>query len=116
MPARRTRRSGPPAPAIIVIIGHHPSEQVCELEEHAPPQALLDRELAHNVVQGGTPRARRGNFTHPVKLLNLIEDMSGGLQSAGEKPGKALISQALYVSSRGGIFADGIRALKRLGL
>ena len=31
---------------------------------------------------------RRGNFSHPLKLRNLIEDMPGGLQSAAENPGK----------------------------
>jgi hypothetical protein len=33
--------------------------------------------------------ARRGNFGHPVKLLNLVEDMSGGFQSVAEKPREA---------------------------
>jgi hypothetical protein len=33
--------------------------------------------------------ARRGNFSHPVKLLNLVEDMSSGLQPSAEKPRRA---------------------------
>ncbi len=94
MSARRTRRKGSPTPTIIVIIGH-PSDQVCELAEHAPRHALLDRELAYDFVQRGTPWARRGNFIHPVKLQNIVEDMSGGLPSAAEQPRRALISQAL---------------------
>jgi hypothetical protein len=44
--------------AIIVIIGHHTSDQVCELAEHAPRRAGIDRELVHAVVNRGAPMAR----------------------------------------------------------
>ncbi|MGI3213195.1 hypothetical protein ACROSR_19090 [Roseovarius tibetensis] len=73
----------------------HSREKIFKLADYAPRHALRDRELAHDVMQRGIPMARRGNFSHPVKLRNIVEDMSSDLQSAAEKPGKALISQAL---------------------
>lgn len=95
MSARRTRRQGSPTSPITIVPGLHPGKQVFELAEHVSCRALLDRELAYDFVQRGTPWARRGNFIHPVKLQNIVEDMSGGLPSAAEQPRRALISQAL---------------------
>jgi hypothetical protein len=43
----------------------------------------------------GALMERGGNFSHPVKFRNFVEKMASGLQPSDEKPGKALISQAL---------------------
>lgn len=95
MAAHFMRPDGPATTATIVISGYHPSDHVCELAEHAPRLAVLDRERIHDIVQRGAPMVRRGNFTHEVKLLNIVDDMSCGLPSAVENRGRALTPQAL---------------------